>query len=1214
MRFPQRADSADDDADAIFLPDCAFPEGFLPSSAFWLETIIAHSQITWLLPIDGFSAFRIGGGTSPSLMGSLGGLSVMGYLNDLPKRGSWRYGRRQVSRGSVVSRPPEFGFCIGNLFKQHVWTRIDIMNDISSVQVIYSNVDIMQNSRFKRIYLYEGEVAQYFINAEGEHILRLDIEKEIIDPAKIPIASGLSITSVDNGSYSVSINSVKENWDFVISAPTDPQIPSPGDYYKFDTVFCIEDPYLMSGDWIGSEDSTPANRKYNSGSNFYLTTHNDPYIEGTIVGRYVLYDNENSEVVKTVYPGAPIHDQGDLTWRWEDLGGYSEIYPSETRYTEEFGEGGRVIVKVRTTVDGSEFTDFLDEDPFFVRVELDKGGGRSRQNFYAPCLDGQYIQIGKNVHKILGHPQSAIIDVSRLAIDGVTIYDGTADDYKIVNQYGWMLNEHYIWTSDGIFGAFSGKVESATYDSATNLTTVSHEVTKEQITNLLIGETKETDQFSNDGDEFNSDWNSFANRFTQDISATAGATSAFVKGQGWYSVLDNGSGVFAIREVTSIDTVSSGDPYSLTYTILGDVSETLNGKVYIAFGPVFSTVGSASVKGFPCIIDVEAVSSGDTLPFLTSDRLAMDGAYTTPPYNLDIPIGTRLSITAAHLFGIENGSSRSNIGSETYMSVPDAGGGIASCYRSLNNTLSVYYLDKGSNTISLRRGRLKFRDLPSRADVSLGLPSEEAEDSSTSIQKDDSRLRSLIVEATYPSTPSADAPSQTMISIGSPDNKYGVVIEGGGEVRTNAFATDEVEYTISDFIDNSGNIIAPSYTWNNGESLFPFGVGVDTEVSLQIVGGASIKKQIFIEEKQLIGDINLYDAHITIDGDEILLYGANLQEFEIEDEKINPAEWPTTGAVMIVQGKDRMTAWGTPKRPFDDSADTDVERGEYAVMLLNGCKYLCSLYDETSNLLIVFAQCWSKGEIFIGCFIFSYLSVSNNLKKCTPDDDSIWPFAWRPLALDADILDDNSKNHVPIEDHIPDGYTFENDGVRDHFYRILGAEETNSQNEFSGGDFGYVSAYKSIEGGYFLLYDGLGDIKVLTSSAKGIGEGAWTESEIAISREGRAAVIIDHKLFYITSSGIVCKLTQPTDYQALIILANEYEGFDLDKLEDNVQDDFDNNRDIVILGTGPIPDQKITGFKDNEGALYVFYYDGNGNLGSMTSENKGRTWRSTNNF
>lgn len=274
--------------DNVQLPDAPFPYLYTPSSGIWSVSSINHCLIPWLNTQGAFTTFLLGGGSTGTFNGALAGLEAVGLTADIALHGQI-FG---VGRGAL---PPQMGYCIGNKLKQHVYTRMDVQNDgMGGTITTNTSIELLQNSRFKRAFVKYGTVLQYnttITNGTTTHILTLDIDKNIPPPSSASL-SGTKITitklSTDGkkpqASVIVSVLGIQANWDVIISAPE--TIIESGDYYELNEIWCLEDPYLLSGFWLGSEDSLNPPIT-SSGMNLYVTSHNSPYQEGKFLRTYI---------------------------------------------------------------------------------------------------------------------------------------------------------------------------------------------------------------------------------------------------------------------------------------------------------------------------------------------------------------------------------------------------------------------------------------------------------------------------------------------------------------------------------------------------------------------------------------------------------------------------------------------------------------------------------------------------------------------------------------------------------------------------------------------------------------------------------------------------------------------------------------------------------------------------------------------------------------
>ncbi len=197
------------------IPDASFPYLYTPASGFWTRSLI-DTRIPWLNTPDALSTFFLGGGTSGTLIGAMGGLAAVGLTSEIRNNSAtYAIGRN--------ARPPTMGFCIGNKFKQQVYTRLDVQNDsLNNVIVTNVSVDLLQNSKFKRAYIDHGSIIRYS-NVNSSYILSLDVYKTSPPPADLDIKDVKITITTNNGSESSDVNvdilEIKNNWDIVLKFP-----------------------------------------------------------------------------------------------------------------------------------------------------------------------------------------------------------------------------------------------------------------------------------------------------------------------------------------------------------------------------------------------------------------------------------------------------------------------------------------------------------------------------------------------------------------------------------------------------------------------------------------------------------------------------------------------------------------------------------------------------------------------------------------------------------------------------------------------------------------------------------------------------------------------------------------------------------------------------------------------------------------------------------
>jgi hypothetical protein len=284
------------------LPDAEFPFLYTPSAGFWARSWISNCLTPWLITYDAFTLFEISGGVSGTLIGSLNGIAVVNLTAGI----STAHQTFGIGRGAAG---PQMGYCIGNKFKQHVYVRFDIYNDGFGRFVIpYYGVELLQNSKFKRACVNHGTITRYTntassaVGAVTEYLLTLDIVRTD-SPSQTAISSVLSdkITITNTSGYTtiVNVQGLKSNWDVVISRPSIEV--NTNSFYQINNTWIMEDPYLLSGFWVGREsDNQPL--RYSSPYNLYTTTHNRPYEEGKFLGVYIW---EKDTIVTTTSTTTP---------------------------------------------------------------------------------------------------------------------------------------------------------------------------------------------------------------------------------------------------------------------------------------------------------------------------------------------------------------------------------------------------------------------------------------------------------------------------------------------------------------------------------------------------------------------------------------------------------------------------------------------------------------------------------------------------------------------------------------------------------------------------------------------------------------------------------------------------------------------------------------------------------------------------------------------
>ena len=641
----------------VQLPDASFPVLYTPASGFWVQSVISHCLVPWFQVMDPFSAFLVAGGSTGSIIGSIGGLSVWEQLYAM-----WVAGASFSLFGT--SPGPRFGYNVGTSFKQLVYVRFDIQNVPFMVLDLGHTIELLENSRFKRIYVKHGEIERYDIieKSDGtkEYILNIGINKTgITEDQKVEIqGTRITIISPDGTTFIVRAKSMTNNWGVVIEDPGD-KIPSAGDFYQLDTTWVIEDPYLLSGFFEGTE--SDYNAPAQSGLDLYVSDKEKPYEEGKILGVYIWKEKEAEGTedagntgeaggtggVTIFQPDPGVNMRDDLGYEWDFLGfdnsDASQTYSDDIRYKEnvfneadEEGNVNRYITRNEAS-EGDYASLLANSTTNHLRVEISGGGYYTRNNWHAPALAGSYLNINYKFYKILAHIEANIIDVSTKSVDGqskLPTLDSTTT-YSIINQSAWMINENYFqsFPSFDTVGIFEGDVTEIDYDNKI-------------ITVLVPGDPKvarsEKKGFS------------LVERYKTEIEIPSTMLKLYKKQQDW-KLISN------LMEY-QIDSIVFSDPenedvpgpYEMTVTLKQEwINLSVGEKVYVSFdNPFKTTSGRIASKASTISLGVTAAAEGKLSGFITSNVLCLDGAYFSVPYAIDIPIDSRVGVCDGYLFGL----------------------------------------------------------------------------------------------------------------------------------------------------------------------------------------------------------------------------------------------------------------------------------------------------------------------------------------------------------------------------------------------------------------------------------------------------------------------------------------------------------------------------------------------------------------------------------
>lgn len=1223
----------------ITFPDAMFPRVYTPSSSVWVSQLINNCSIPWIsFGGDPFSLFLLAGGGSSTLIGSLTGVATATTVFSFSGFASFGIGKANPG--------PQVGYCIGKEFKQHIYVRIDVINVLNGPVAVQNIVELLQNSKFKRMYVHHGTVIDY--TTEGnERILTLDIDSsnkpafssvpettvKIITKVPAPAPS----TGVISSSFSVNVLGVRNDWKVVIS-DTGSNIPKPGDYYEFNTTWCIEDPYLLSGFWKGTESqdsSAPSNSPYN----MYVTTQNRPYEEGKFLGAYI-WSSSNSASTQTTtnveytQPMAnyPMSDASGYTWAFYGFGnsnGNSPTYNDDTRYKENVlkepnEDGSYATFQIRNSANGGDYNKVIQSTKVdYIRVDIGYGGYTTRNNWFAPCLIGSYIKVSGKTYKIVGQPEATVIDVDINSVDLSSKFDPSANrDYSLVNQYGWLISEHFDGYSDfshrGIFyGSVSGSGKNYTID-----------VTQ-----------------SNSADWYVSGGLSFIDRYKNDAELPNTMKKGYKKYQGWKLVKRIGDKYYDISNVAFEGDMSTFQSvYRVNVELSSETTEISSGEsVYIIFDSGFEPVGNWGKTAYYYYSKAVGGADKNTPVLLASTSLCMDGEYLSIPYRVNVPLNTRIGFCGSLYFGVELTQSGEPVPVMLVTTLRQYRG-VASLFHALKQEDWVVYLDPVSQNITIRRGSLDFTEYPMKTEIFVGKPSltetTSVSGKSVSLNVSQDRLSRIqfdVPDYTIPSNPSGVIPTTSTtsesyllftLSEDSFSSAHGFIIDGKGKVSLTPLTAANVSSGSinSDYWSYEGQSVSPVYIYkkckfqNLKKMSVDFGVSAKDIKKIYVQGGTVSSAVLqYCKDSQVLSPSGIFDVVRMSDGTNIVIYSQSIGAFraslisgdgtnnssdgELNNSIDNQTSWTNKNCVMIIGSFNDYFYWGTPfKKGFDVSDST------YPMMVLNSTDYLGCIYNPNNETFCILSRCYEENKNYLGCFVMSSLSMASSKKEymCKPVIGEENEFIFRqPLLYSYTRIWTDVGNVV----RVPSG-DIQQDLPQDDFVRVMGSAGLNCQ-FVNTEEFGIISTAILDDGTYVVFYDSNGGVKAVFSNNCGV---SWAGNNVSYSRNGSSGLWLADGLFFsITPEGIEKSMITLADLQAACSLAyKKKEGVDVTNEEVDLQETIDTT-ERYLIGSGAIDFQRLSGYITQDGTAKLFFYGNNNSLSSMDSID-GFKWKFTNNF
>jgi hypothetical protein len=707
------------------------------------------------------------------------------------------------------------------------------------------------------------------------------------------------------------------------------------------------------------------------------------------------------------------------------------------------------------------------------------------------------------------------------------------------------------------------------------------------------------------------------------------------------------------------------------------MGDLLDKEAYVTFDEGFDTVPPFDRENGYEYFMTARPSIGDSgdegnpfLSFINYNKICIDAEFFGAPYDLDVPLYARFGCCEGYLYGIDaDGTAASRIGMWVLMSTPRQARGTASLFHAIREEDWVVFSDQKTKKLNIRRGCLDFREMPRKTEVAIGQPVYK-EAGTTVFNTDYQRVTRVMVET--PSWLGDDDPPAFMVALNRIENLYGFLVSGDGIVDLQMLrlqGVDEGDLESTAYTDLDGDFISPVYVYKR-DSNYQFldkltiDVGASTEDNTNIVffeqtvpGDDSTSATVsvpditieYVDNKQTINDPSLFDVMKIADGEVYMIYGQKVTDFYTLNPDPGPDEpppfkkpnngasysyydpadpesdpetgdvvattdrWSNLSSIFMIGSQNDAYYWGAPA-----VAKSGIEPVPYPVMVLNAVEYLAGFYDPMTQKINIFARCFENKEPYIGLFVMAIDTLTHTLYECedalaiSAEDEDL-KFYWRPPLLTDAFLTNENVSYTDNDNLVNDYFTLTTAAgtglTKDEFVRVMGSSATDSNIQFAG-EFGVVSATMLQDGSYVMFFDSEIGIRAAFSTNKGR---TWFESGLTYSRTGRAGVIVGRYFFYVTEDGIEMKWTGLGDYLddktiGQRKLAGEATGI----LEVEKQEQLDNMKSYLI-GSGPIPFQRLSGYVTNDGITKIFFYDNNDKLKCMESKD-GLSWKVADNF
>lgn len=558
--------------------------------------------------------------------------------------------------------------------------------------------------------------------------------------------------------------------------------------------------------------------------------------------------------------------------------------------------------------------------------------------------------------------------------------------------------------------------------------------------------------------------------------------------------------------------------------------------------------------------------------------------------------------------------------------------GLSSLYNKYVQEDWVVYKDPYSSITTIRRGTLDYREQPKRSEISIGAnaKSELIISSPYSITQTDKtlRLRKITFKSPFISPYGSENGQCIMASIKTINNIYGNIQAGKGEVdlqmlRKQGVSNGVVSATTYKFNEY---LSSPVYVYkrNRGDSFVnenSIDVGVSTSDSpIYLIDVSNVSSTIgipyvtnvraeYVTHKQMLEQNTLFDIHKLEDGEEIVVYGYPVLKYTVNGISKDGSKWATPNAVFVIGNGAESAEWGCPLVKTLNYTKTLFPTGTagiptandfvYPLMIVPCSDYLGSVYHYGFRRLFVFARGYTNGgSSFVGCYSISFDNLLYEAYKATTSP--YLDFIYRPLSLPPSLFTNSNESPIPATSQSNIIMATTNTG-NDRFFKAIDTEKgTNT-----------VSPFIAKDGTLAILYDTDEGIHLAYSRNLSV----FRESPVLIVNDVHSPLLIDYNIlvFINSENGIGIKIAIDNNlYSAMKVGDMDTTAGNYQTTLESIKQEID-NVPIIYIGSGKIPDQKLTGYKTMSGIYKIFFYDDNGVVSCMASSNL-RSWQFHPNF